>query len=518
LLSDPRWIKVSDIFNPNKTDWQLLKPLGLSPDDPKYDLYSKRIQKVRAIRHYPYVMQVLERDLSYEEVAEIFVRVNSLGMKLRGSDLALAQITARWPNSLELFEAFAEECERVWFTFDLGLLIRTLVVFATKQSRFRTVGRIPVPKLKEAWEDAKKGLHFAVNFLRQNAGIEDESLLSSPLFVIPIAVHAVLKKQKFDSREERELLHWLFVANATAHYTTSTESTLDRDLNVLFRGDGPEELMDLLKQQLVRIRFQASDFGGRNWRNPLYQTVYLALRHAGAKDWWTGLTISLTHSGQYHYIQTHHIFPQSVLRQAGFDNAEINEIANLAFISGGPNRSLGNKTPDVYLPPIVEKRGSQALEAQCIPENPELWKIEHFRQFLEARRKLLAEAVNRFLDAVISEGSSGASDVVTLIAAGEGDVLELKETARFNVRTGQPDKEMQKALVKTVAAFFNSQGGMLIVGVNDAGLPVGLDRDLSTLGSRPTVDGLEQSLRTLLNNAIGKDRCAQVGITFPRAC
>jgi len=127
LLSDPRWIKVSDIFNPDRTDWQLLKPLGLSPDDPKYDLHTKRIQKVRAIRSYPYVMQVLERDLSYEEVAEIFVRVNSLGMKLRGSDLALAQITARWPSSLQLFEAFAEECERVWFTFDLGLLIRTLL-------------------------------------------------------------------------------------------------------------------------------------------------------------------------------------------------------------------------------------------------------------------------------------------------------------------------------------------------------------------------------------------------------
>lgn len=515
LLSDPRWIKVSDIFDREKTDWQLLKPLGMMPDDPKYDMYSKRIQRVRAIRSYPYVMQVLERDLSYEEVAEIFVRVNSLGMKLRGSDLALAQITARWPKSLELFERFAEECEKVWFTFDLGLLIRTLVVFATKQSRFRTVGRIPVATLQDAWEKAKRGLQFSVNFLRQNAGIEDESLLSSPFFVIPIAVYAVEKQQQFSLKEERTLLHWLFVANATAHYSTSSETTLDRDLNVIFRGGGPDELMKLLEQQLVRIRFQPSDFAGRNWRNPLYQTTYLALRHAGARDWRTGLGISLTHSGQAHYIQAHHIFPQSLLRQAGLEPGEINEIANLAFISGRSNRSFGNKSPDIYLPSILEKRGSAELEAQSIPLNSDLWKVDHYRQFLEARRKLLADAVNLFLDSVIAEGNPGPIDAEALIDSGEGDTVEFKETARLNIRTGQVDKEIERAVVKTVAGFFNALGGTLLVGVNDTGMVAGLERDLKTLGSRRDIDGYEQFLRSSLNNAIGKDKCALVEITFP---
>ena len=38
---------------------------------------------------------------------------------------------------------------------------------------------------------------------------------------------------------------------------------------------------------------------------------------------------------------------------------------------------------------------------------------------------------------------------------------------------------------------------LLIIGVNDAGLPVGLDRDMGTLGSRPNADGYEQFLRSL---------------------
>ena len=190
-------------------------------------------------------MHVLERDLSYEEVAEIFVRVNSLGMKLRGSDLAMAQITARWPGALDKFEEFAEECEKVWFTFDPGLLVRTLVVFATGQSRFRTVTSISLPRMEDSWEKAKDGLRFAVNFLRANAGIEDESLLSSPLLVIPIAVLAVNNNFQFSEDDERQLLHWLFVANATGHYSRgSSESVLDVDLTtILRRKGGPRELL-----------------------------------------------------------------------------------------------------------------------------------------------------------------------------------------------------------------------------------------------------------------------------------
>jgi hypothetical protein len=93
-------------------------------------------------------MDVLERRLSYNEVTEIFVRVNSLGAKLRGSDLALAQITARWRNSLKTFQGFQEKCEKLGFELDLGLFLKNLVAFATGQSRFLTVGNLAQKQLK----------------------------------------------------------------------------------------------------------------------------------------------------------------------------------------------------------------------------------------------------------------------------------------------------------------------------------------------------------------------------------
>ncbi len=518
LLAEPQWVKVSDIFNSSVTDWDLIKPLGVTPEDPAWDRYTKRLGKVRQIADYQYVMHVLERDLSYEEVAEIFVRVNSLGMKLRGSDLALAQITAKWQNSLELFEAFAEELEQNWwFTFDLGLLVRTLVVFATGQSQFGTVGTIPLAKLEESWERAKAGLRFAVNFLKTNAGIEDESLLASPFVVIPVAVVGVLREEQLSPEEERELLHWLFVANATGHYSRgSSESLLDADLSLLLRRNGTaNDLVNVVKQRFGRLRFTAADFAGRNSRNPLFSTTYLALKKAGAQDWRSGLGLSLTHTGKAHYVQAHHIFPKAVMSSLGFESREVNEIANLAFVSGSKNRSLGKRTPDEYIPEIIAARGEEALLRQGIPTVPELWSTDRFLAFLEYRRAQLAEIVNQFLDAASSGTTDAGVDLASLLESDENDRIEFKETARVNLHTGSVDKAIEQAIVKTVAAFMNTSGGTLVVGVHDgSGELRGLDADIATLG-RKDLDGYEQLLRQLLSTTLGAENSSQIAIDFP---
>src|SRR5207248_698795 len=161
-------------------------------------------------------------------------------------------------------EDFAEECEKVWFTFDTGLLVRTLVAFATKQSKFDTVSSIPVPVMRESWEKAKDGLRFAMNFLRTNAGIEDESLLSSAMLAIPVAVIAVLRGNQLTQDESRDLLYWLLMANAKGHFSGSAETTLDSDLRILFRNQGPAGLLEALRQQIGRTAFEPRDLAGRS--------------------------------------------------------------------------------------------------------------------------------------------------------------------------------------------------------------------------------------------------------------
>jgi hypothetical protein len=406
LLSQPNWVLVSDVLQDKNSDWQLIRPLVSGPDDPKFESYNKRLQRLRAIRAYPYVMQIVSRGFSYEEVAEIFVRVNSLGVKLRGSDLALALITAKWPKSLQVLERFIDECdERTWFTLDLGLLARAIVVFATRQSRFRTVSALSRGQLEEGWAQAKKGLEFAVNFLRSNAGIEDESLLSSPLFLIPIAVCSQLKSERHSPEDERHLLRWLYLGNARGHYSGSSETTLDADLSLLFKRQDPACLIAPLEAQFGRLHIEPSDFEGRGIRSALFSTAYLAMKDLGAKDWFTGLGLALTHQGRCHFIQFHHIFAKALLQEHEYEKSEINEIANMAFIAGRTNQRISRKAPLDYLPAIIQERGEATLSAHQIPMDRELWKIEHFRSFLQERRRLLADAVNKFIGRAFEVGS-----------------------------------------------------------------------------------------------------------------
>ena len=168
----PQWVKVSEVFKID-SDAPFLQQAGVSGfDDERYQKYSQRLARLRGIRKYVYRMDVLERTLSYDEVTEIFVRVNSLGAKLRSSDLALAQITAKWRGSLETFQAYQTSCSKIGFELDLGIHLKNLVTHATGQSRFLTVAGLKLDQLRSGWDTGRQGLDFALNLLRSNTGIK----------------------------------------------------------------------------------------------------------------------------------------------------------------------------------------------------------------------------------------------------------------------------------------------------------------------------------------------------------
>jgi len=399
LQNDPLWVPVSDIFI--KDFSEILEKVGItSLQDPRYKKYSQRLQQVKNIENYPYVMQRLTHDMTYEEVTEIFIRVNSLGIKLRGSDLALAQITSRWKGFINLIEDFAGKFnDDENYIVETGLPVRMLVVFATHQSRFRTVGKISKEKLEESWKVAKDGLDYAINFLRQNARIDNLSYLSSPFLLIPIAVYWMQKKNEvLTPEEESKLLRWFYLAHMRGHYSMgSSESILEADLGVLFRGKTLDDLIQQLLLHVKKFNVDSDDLFNRGIRSPFFTMLYFVLKQNGAKDWWSGLKLSERHTGNAHTIQFHHIFPKSLLKDK-YDKKEINEIANLAFIGGKTNRQITNKEPINYLEKeVVEKRGEEALTSQLIPLDKKMWEIGKYQEFLNYRRKAIAEAINNFM-------------------------------------------------------------------------------------------------------------------------
>ncbi|MGA0909976.1 MAG: DUF262 domain-containing protein [Betaproteobacteria bacterium] len=399
LQSNPQWVKVSDVFKSSSNN-QFLKRAGVtSLDDPKADLYQQRLDKLRAIKSYVYRMDILERALSYNEVTEIFVRVNSLGAKLRSSDLALAQITARWKNSLSTFQAFQAECRQVGFDFDLGTHLKNLVAMATGQSRFKSVSSLPLERLQTAWVEAKEGMNFALNFLRSNLGVDSPALLSSPSIAVAISYFGHTRNYQISPEESKLLRYWILSANAKGRYSRgSSETLLDQDIASIRDGGNIQNLIDRLRNQVGLLEIMPEELSGRNQRSALFKTMFLAFRSAGAKDWHSNLAISLDHSGAQHKLQFHHIFPKALLSKDGYQQREADDISNLAFIGGKTNRAISDKSPKEYLLSLADKIGKTELQAQQIPLEEWLLETKEYKAFLDARRKLIAARINAYLN------------------------------------------------------------------------------------------------------------------------
>jgi hypothetical protein len=392
----PNWVKVSDVFKAD-SDASFLERAGVEGfKDERYQKYSQRLARLRGIRKYVYRMDILERSLTYDEVTEIFVRVNSLGAKLRSSDLALAQITAKWRNSLKTFQSFQAECATKGFDLDLGLHLKNMVVFATGQSRFLTVGNLSVSQLQAAWTECCRGMEYAINYLKNNIGIDSPALLSSPFLVVTLAYFAHRRGYQISPAESDRLRFWTLLANAKGRYSRgSSETLLDQDIATLRQG-GAEELIDRLRQQVGRLDVAADELEGRTQRSALFKTMFLAFRAAGAKDWRSNLTIALDHSGVEHRLQFHHIFPKAVLK-GGYASREADDICNLSFIGGRTNRAISDRAPADYLPSYLENAGQVAFDAQCIPTAATLLEVSAYKDFLSARRQAVAERLNEFL-------------------------------------------------------------------------------------------------------------------------
>ncbi|MBO4568732.1 MAG: ATP-binding protein [Candidatus Methanomethylophilaceae archaeon] len=122
--------------------------------------------------------------------------------------------------------------------------------------------------------------------------------------------------------------------------------------------------------------------------------------------------------------------------------------------------------------------------------------------FIEFRdSKLFKYTVNTFLEnnsETLGLEERERLDLQDLIAEGESDRLEFKSTVRTNLETGETDKRMEKAVLKTIVAFLNTDGGTLLIGVSDDGEILGADVD-----SFDSVDRMNLHMTNMISSAIG---------------
>lgn len=125
--------------------------------------------------------------------------------------------------------------------------------------------------------------------------------------------------------------------------------------------------------------------------------------------------------------------------------------------------------------------------------------------------------MHRKEEALVAAGSLPRTEKgwLDLIAGGESDSLEFKSSLRWDMVNDVKNTKLEDVIVKTVGAFGNSEGGMLLIGVNDEGEPLGLEKDYSTL-KHPNKDAFELHLRELLGTSYSIESAAKiVKLDFP---
>jgi len=101
------------------------------------------------------------------------------------------------------------------------------------------------------------------------------------------------------------------------------------------------------------------------------------------------------------------------------------------------------------------------------------------------------------------ESIDNPPSISELIQRGESATLEFKSTLRWSVKGKVRDDDLQNEVCKTVAAFLNSDGGTLLIGVEDKGQIFGLEQDYAFVRNKNR-DGFEQHLINLLKERIGQ--------------
>jgi hypothetical protein len=104
-------------------------------------------------------------------------------------------------------------------------------------------------------------------------------------------------------------------------------------------------------------------------------------------------------------------------------------------------------------------------------------------------------------------------DIKELIQAGENERVEFKSSIRYDYFRKTTNRELELVIAKTIVGFMNAKGGKLILGVDDDGNTLGLEKDFKTLKHK-NKDGYEREIFRIISTQLGHEACFSNHIFF----
>ena len=520
------WDKATDLFGVvgDYLDG-LRKVREVSEEEAKH--IRKAIAKLHGLLSFPFTALELSSTADEEQVADVFVRINSKGKPLNQADFILTLMSVFWDDGRAELEQFSRGAKlpavgkaspfNHFIQPSPDQLLRVSVGIAFKRARLQHVYSILRGKDLETEEFSPErrdqqfevlkaaqtrtlDLQYWHDFLKTllAAGYRSGQQISSENVVLFSYILYLLGRTEYRIEETR-LRHviskWFFMSSLTARYSSSPESKMEFDLarfrNVRDANAFVGVLGKLCDETLTDDYWDITlpgELATSSPRSPAMFAYFACLNLLDARVLFSKLKVSElmdpATKAKRSAIERHHLFPKKHLKDIGVsEQREINQNANLALVEWADNHDIDKDPPNKYLPIYKKKYSSTELGKMYFWHGlPDGWEKMPYQMFLEKRREKMATVIRKGYEVLLGSteavGKGEARiDIEALVSQGEQSTVEFKSALRTNLHTRLSDVRIEAAIGKTIAGFLNANGGTLVIGVADDGTPVGLEHD-----------------------------------------
>ena len=250
----------------------------------------------------------------------------------------------------------------------------------------------------------------------KSSGIIDSSLVRSQnVLNFAYTLYLTLKAKGIQPNKIENLVRrWFVLSILTGRYSSSPESAFDYDIKRIVEADDIElyikhvedgELSDAFWNNILVTKLNTSVTS-----SPYFNVYLMAQIRNGDRGFLSShIDVKTLIEGRG---DVHHIFPKKYLQKNGLNNrGQYNQIANYVYMQSEINIKISDKSPDKYFNELIEQCNNgeikygginnidelnNNLNENCIPREVFNMNIDNYNEFLELRRRLMAEKIKEY--------------------------------------------------------------------------------------------------------------------------
>jgi hypothetical protein len=398
------WVKFKTIVFTDKKNKEIKKDIlsianrtVLSNEDDRIDENIELIRNVFCTQENILfqVIDSIDRPDSYsdDDIVEIFIRANSGGTTLNKSDLMFSLLINSWDEAEENMYDLLQVLNKTGYKFSRDFVLKTCLILLNKGARYN-VDKFRDEKTRQEildkWEDIEKAIKTVKDFVYGNTFLKTDKTLPSYLSLTPLIYFAYHYKSKWNSRIN-DFGKYLITTSLAGTFGGTPDNLIDNLIKKIneIKDFDIKEILGVIREDNRSLEISKATILGLNyWKKELHLLFNL----------WYGFNYQPALSNNYPAVD--HIFPQSALKRLKIQNPETgkmnlmkykwwhrDQIGNMMLLTAREN-GAGGKTdilPEVWF----ADKSDEYLDLHLIPKDRELWKLENFEQFIEARKELI---------------------------------------------------------------------------------------------------------------------------------